>query len=261
MANKTIPIKTPEEIAIMREGGQILAHALQEIATKALPGISTIELDQIAENYIRTNGGVPSFKGYEGFPATLCTNIDEQVVHTIPHKDQILKEGDLISIDCGCYYKGLHTDSTILLHISDPNNPTQPTPHKKALLDAANDVINTAIQTIKPELPLINLCSTIGKTIRSNGYTPIAELTGHGIGHELHEFPHIPNQKESYAKGPILKAGMTLAIEPIFSEGSGKIKTLQDKWTIVTADNSIAVQIEHTILITETGCEVLTKAL
>jgi methionyl aminopeptidase len=260
MQKKNIPIKTPEEIAIMREGGQILAHALQEAAKAAQPGISTAELDQIAENYIRTKGGVPSFKGYQGFPATLCTNIDEQIVHTIPSKTQILKEGDLLSMDCGCLYKEFHTDSTLLLHITDPQNPTPPTPNKKALLDAANEVLETAFQTIKPELPLINLCTTIGKTIRKHGYTPIAELTGHGIGRALHEPPHIPNQKESYAKGPTLKAGMTLAIEPIFTEGSGQIKTLQDKWTIVTSDNSLAVQIEHTILITENGCEILTKA-
>ena len=260
MPHQQIPIKTKDEIVIMREGGQILANALQETAKAAKPGISTLELDRIAEEYIRQNGGTPSFKGYKDFPATLCTNINEQVVHTIPSQNQILKPGDLISIDCGCYFKDFHTDSTILLHISDPENPQPPTPQKKSLLKAANDVLNTAIATIRPGLPLIDLCSTIGKTIRKHNFNPVAELTGHGIGRKLHEYPHIPNQKEDYAKGPILKAGMTLAIEPIFTEGSPQIETLPDKWTVVTKDRSIAVQIEHTVLITDTGCETLTEA-
>lgn len=252
--NQPIPIKTPEEITIMREGGRILGQCLKETAQLALPGTPTIELDEFAENFLARHNTTPSFKNYHGYPATLCTNVNEQVVHSIPSRNQILQPGDILSIDCGAYYKGLHTDATVLIPIGTIST------RKQKMIRAAQDVLETAIQAIKPDLPLIDLCSLLGRTIRKHGYTPIKELTGHGIGYRLHEPPHIPNQRESYTEGQILKAGMTLAIEPIFAEGSGQTKTLPDKWTIVTTDNAPAVQIEHTILITDTGCEALTTA-
>jgi methionyl aminopeptidase len=253
-----IPIKTPEEIATMREGGKILAECLKLTAEKALPGTSTIELDQFAEEFIRNHDATPSFKGYHNYPATLCTNINEQVVHAIPSPNQILKEGDIIAIDCGCYYKGFHTDSTVLLGVGPED---QLSSEKARLIQAAEKVLSKAENFLKDGVYLNDLCELIGRTITKKGYSVVEELTGHGIGLRLHEPPHIPNQKESHGKGPLLKAGMTLAIEPIFTAGSGRIKTLNDKWTIVTADNSLAVQIEHTFLITVTGCEVLTRRL
>ena len=235
----------------MREGGHILGQCLKETALRAQAGISTLELDQFAEKFLRSHNATPSFKGYQGFPGTLCTNINNQVVHSIPSKDQILKDGDIISIDCGSYLRGFHTDSTVLLAIGEISQA------KKKMISVAEETLAKAIDFIKDGIYLGDLCDLIGKTITKNGYSVVEELTGHGIGRTLHEPPHVPNYKDG-PKGPVLKAGMTLAIEPIFTMGSGKTTTLPDKWTVVTADNSLAVQIEHTILITETGCETLT---
>jgi len=244
----------------MREGGKILGQCLRETAKRALPGVSTLELDQFAEKFLREHDAIPSFKGYQGFPATLCTNIDEQVVHGIPSKNQILKEGDIISIDCGCLYKDLHTDATVFIGVGDKNGNTKNlSPEKKRLITSANEILDIALNFIHDGIYLNNLCETIGKAIKSHSYGVVTELTGHGIGHRLHEPPHIPNQKEGTSSGPLLKTGMTLAIEPIFTTGSGKIITLSDNWTIVTADKSLAAQIEHTILVTDSGCEILTN--
>ena len=248
--SKTI-IRTSEEIQYMREGGKVLGQCLKETAARALPGTSTLELDQFAEQFLRDHGGVPSFKGYNGFTGTLCTNINEVVVHGVPKADEILEEGDLIAIDCGFYYKNLHTDSTILIGIGNIS------PAKQKIIKAAEETLSKAIDVIKPGIRVGQLSKTIENAIRQHGYSPVEELTGHGVGRKLHEPPHIPNQYDG--DGPILKAGQTLAIEPIFAAGSPKIYTLPDKWTIVTQDNSLSAQIEHTILITETGCETLTE--
>jgi methionyl aminopeptidase len=235
----------------MREGGIVLGQCLKETATRALPGTSTLELDQFAEQFLRDHGGTPTFKGYRGFPGTLCTNINEVVVHGIPKAEDVLKEGDIIAIDCGFSYKDLITDSTILVGVG------QISPEKQQIIKAAEETLSTAIDFIKPNIHVGDLSVVIEAIIRKHGYNPVEELTGHGVGHKLHEPPHIPNQYEE--QGPLLKTGMTLAIEPIFAVGSPKITTLKDKWTIVTSDGSLSAQIEHTILITETGCEVLTK--
>lgn len=250
MASPTI--KTPEEIALMREGGKILGNCLKETALLAKEGTSTYRLDQFAENYLKKHGAIPSFKGYHGFPAALCTCINTKVVHGIPNKEEFLREGDIISIDCGALYKGFHTDTTILIGIGRIG------PEKKKMISVAEETLGSAINMLRDGVYLSDLSGTIENVIVKNGYSVVKELTGHGIGRSLHEPPHITNYREE--KYPILKAGMTLAIEPIFSNGSGKIKTLSDNWTIVTADNSLAVQIEHTVLITENGCEVLTQA-
>lgn len=236
----------------MREGGRILGQCLKETARRAKEGASTLELDEFAEEFIRSHNATPSFKGYKGFPGTLCTNVNNQVVHGIPRQDQILKEGDIIAIDCGSYFKGFHTDSTVLLSVGETSKA------KRKMISVAEETLAKAIDFIKDGIYLGDLCDLIGKTITKNGYSVVEELTGHGIGRALHEPPHIPNYKDG-PKGPVLRAGMTIAIEPIFTMGSGKITTLPDKWTIVTVDNSLAVQIEHTLAITKTGCEVLTE--
>lgn len=245
-----IHIKTDEEIKSMREGGRILGQCLKELADLAKPGISTYDLDQYAEKFIREHDGIPSFKGYHGYPATLCTSIDHVVVHGIPSPTEILKDGDLIAIDCGIIYKGLHTDSTVLVGVGNISK------EKHRIILAAEETLSKAIDSIKPGIRVGDLSKVIEHSIREHGYSPVEELTGHGVGRNLHEEPHIPNRYEE--DGPILKKGMTLAIEPIFAVGSPKIRTLNDNWTIVTVDGSYAAQIEHTILITETGCEILT---
>ncbi|MFH1218584.1 MAG: type I methionyl aminopeptidase [Candidatus Peregrinibacteria bacterium] len=246
-----IIIKTEEEIQAMREGGKILANCLKETAKLAIPGASTLDLDLFAEKYIRDHNGTPSFKGYHGFPATLCTNVNSVVVHGIPKKDEILKEGDIISIDCGVIYKGLHTDSTVLVGVSNISDS------KKKFISVAGEALAQAIATIKPGAFVGDISQAIEHQVTKNGYSVVTELTGHGVGRNLHESPVIPNRYEG--RGDELAPGMTLAIEPIFAMGSPKIETLRDKWTIVTLDNSPAAQIEHTVLVTESGYEILTK--
>jgi len=247
-----IIIKTPEEIEIMREGGKILANCLQETALRAKPGVSTLELDQFAEKFLRDHNTIPSFKGYSGFPATLCTNIDNVVVHGIPKKDEILKEGQFIAIDCGTIYKGFHTDSTVFIGIGKISS------EKQKMISVAEEALGQAIMTLKDGVYLGELSGVIENTITKNGYSVVEELTGHGVGRKLHEYPYITNYRDQ--KLPIFKAGMTIAVEPIFTNGNGDIRTLADDWTIVTADNSLAAQIEHTLLVTENGCEILTQA-
>ena len=247
-----VNIKTPEEIAIMREGGKILANCLQETALRAKPGVSTFELDAFAEKFLRDHNTIPSFKGYAGFPATLCTNIDNVVVHGIPKKDEILEEGQFIAIDCGTIYKGLHTDATVFIGIGKISA------EKKKMISVAEETLGQAIMTLRDGVYLGELSGVIEDTITKNGYSVVEELTGHGIGRKLHEFPYVTNHREE--KYPIFKAGMTIAVEPIFTNGNGDIRTLADDWTIVTADNALAAQIEHTLLVTENGCEILTQA-
>lgn len=246
-----IKIKTAKEIEIMRLGGKILANCLKETAILAVPGASTFDLDFFAEKYIKDHGGIPSFKGYHGFPATLCTNLNNVVVHGIPRKDEILKEGDIISIDCGVIYKGLHTDATVLVGVGKISDI------KKKFISVAEEALAKGIETIKPGSFVGRISEEIEHQIVKNGYSVVTELTGHGVGRNLHEAPVIPNHYEG--KGPELAPGMTLAIEPIFAMGSPKIETLRDNWTIVTVDNSPAAQIEHTVLVTESGYEILTQ--
>lgn len=246
-----IIIKTPEEIEIMRESGKILHDILRELESMAKIGVTTKELDEHAEKLMRKHGVIASFKNYKGFPATLCTSVNEQVVHTIP-TDYALKDGDILTIDCGVLHKGFHSDSaiTILIGNVDENVREFSFVIKKALKEA--------IEKIKPGAQLNIVGDTIQKIVEEkHGYSVIKELTGHGIGRQLHEDPFVLNYRD-ISKGPILEEGMTLAIEPIVAMGSSEIITLDDNWTIVTADKLPACQWEHTVAVTKNGCEILT---
>jgi len=243
--------KTPEEIEIMRESGKILHDILRELENMAKIGVTTKELDEHAEKLMQKHGVIASFKDYKGFPATLCTSVNEQVVHTIP-TDYALKDGDILTIDCGVLHKGFHSDSaiTVLIGNVDENVREFSFVVKKALKEA--------IEKIKPGAQLNIVGDTIQKIVEEkHGYSVIKELTGHGIGRQLHEDPFVLNYKD-ISKGPILEEGMTLAIEPIVAMGSSEIITLDDNWTIVTADKLPACQWEHTIAVTQGGCEILT---
>lgn len=246
-----IAIKTDQEIAYMRISGKILAEVLEECCKIAKVGMSTYELDQIAENLIRQKGGIPAFKGFHGYPSTFCTSVNEAIVHSIPRKDQILKEGDLLTLDSGVIYKGMYTDAARSIGIGKISDT------KKRLIETANKALSQAIDIVKPGIHLCEISKSIQKTVEGAGFRVIYDLTGHGIGHNLHEDPVILNYYDGN-QGPVLKQGMTLAIEPIFSVGTNHLKTLKDKWTIVTADGSDAVQAENTILITQNGTEILT---
>jgi methionyl aminopeptidase len=247
-----IIIKTPEEIEIMRQGGKILSQTLKKVCKMAQPGVSTLELDQFAEEFIRSQGASPTFKGYHGFPNTLCTCLNEKVVHCIPSKNEILKEGDLFTVDCGVTYQGLCTDAARSIPIG------QISTEKQLLIETANKALKTAISLIKPGLRLNKIGETIEEIAEKAGFHIIRELTGHGVGKSLHEDPVILNHADN-SPSPTLKSGMTLAIEPIFAIGTSKIITLSDHWTIVTEDRSCSVQAENTILVTETSYEILTN--
>lgn len=249
---KPIPIKSEEEMEKMREGGQILAKVLNEVEKRAKVGVSTLKLDEFAENFIRERGATPGFKGYRGFPGTLCTCRNEKIVHGIPKKDDFLQEGDLFTIDCGVLYKGMYTDAARSFGIGEIS------PLKQKLIKTAQIALDSATQLAKPGTHLNEISETIQKIVENAGFHVVKDLTGHGIGKNLHEPPMILNFSEGNP-GPVLKPGMTLAIEPIFAASTGKMKTLPDKWTLITIDKSPAVQMENTILITQNGNEILTK--
>lgn len=247
-----IIIKTQEEIAIMREAGKILHAILAELEKFTEVGKSTKEIDEYADKLIRKYNVKASFKGYKGFPATICASVNEQVVHTIPSSEAILKNGDILTIDCGVLYNGFHSDSaiTILLGNVDPN--------VKEFVFVVKKALNEAISKIKPGTKLNVIGDTIQRMIEDkHGYSIVKELTGHGIGRELHEDPYILNYKD-YSDNVVLKEGMTLAIEPIVAMGSSEIITLKDQWTIITADKMPACQWEHTVAVTKSGFEILT---
>ncbi len=246
-----ISIKTPEEIEIMRACGKVLAQTLEEVIKYSKAGVSTAELDTIAENFIRSKGMIPAFKGFHGFPATLCTAINEVVVHGIPRKDEFLKDGDLFTADCGVIYKGFYTDAARSITIGNASN------EKIRLIKTAKLALDRGIMMAQPGNHVSEISIVIEKTIQDAGFKVIHDLTGHGIGKGLHEDPNVLNYWDG-SKGPILKPGMTIAIEPIFSVGASEIVTLKDNWTIITKDRSCAVQEENTILITESGNEILT---
>lgn len=245
-------IKSDQEIELMRIGGKILAETLEYTLSKSKPGISTYELDKIAEEYIRSKNATPSFKGYQGFPATLCTAINNVIVHGIPRKDEILKEGDLFTIDCGVLYKGFHTDAARTIGIGKIDS------QKEQLISVVKKALKEGIKVATPGTMVNQIGKVIQNIAEKNGYHIIYDLTGHGVGKNLHEEPTILNYWDKKYTD-ILKPGMTIAIEPIISIGTSDMKTLSDNWTLVTSDGSLAIQQEETILITENGNEILTK--
>ncbi|MBD3330380.1 type I methionyl aminopeptidase [Candidatus Peregrinibacteria bacterium] len=250
----TIIIKNEEEINTMRQGGQILGKLLEALINKANPGTCVYDLDQFAEKFIKDHSALPSFKGYQGFPGTICTAINSGIVHGIPKKEDILKKGDLFTIDCGVYFEGLHTDAarSCIVGGKGPNN-------RHELLKTAEKALNAATAVAISGNRVSDISKAIQSIVENKGYHVIRDLTGHGVGKKLHEAPIINNYFDGN-EGAKLTPGMTLAIEPIFAVGTDKMITQKDNWTLVTADDSDAIQVENTILITKTGNETLTKA-
>jgi len=247
-----ITIKTPEEIEIMRESCNILAHVLQDIKDFTEIGRTTKQLDDYAETLMKKYKVKPSFKGYQGFPAILCTSVNEQVVHTIP-SDYILRDGDILTVDCGVIHKGFHSDAAITIMLGNVPEKT------KEFVSVVKKALYAAIRELKDGVNLNVIGSTIQRIVETeHGYSVVKDLTGHGIGRNLHEDPFIVNFRE-ISPGPMLKEGMTIAIEPIVAMGEGQTLTLDDNWTIVTADKMPACQWENTVLITKDGAEILTE--
>ncbi|MDP4161684.1 MAG: type I methionyl aminopeptidase [Bacillota bacterium] len=244
--------KTPREIEIMREAGRIVALTHQELKKHITPGVTTKELDRIAEEFISKHDAIPSFKGYNGFRGSICASVNNELVHGIPG-DRVLNEGDIISIDIGAKYKGYHGDSAWTYAVGKIDVETQ------RLLDVTEESLFQGLNEAKPGERLSNISHKIQSYVEANGFSVVREYVGHGIGQDLHEEPQIPHYGPPN-KGPQLKPGMVLAIEPMVNAGTRYVKTLADDWTVVTVDGKVCAHFEHTIAITETGFEILTKA-
>lgn len=247
-----ITIKSSREIELMKEAGRIVALAHRKVQEAIVPGISTYELDSIAEKAILESGATPSFKGYNGFPASICASINQVVIHGIPNKKIILKHGDIIAIDIGACYQGYHGDSAMTHGVGEISEA------RKQLLAVTKQALFAGLEFAKPLNRLSDISHAIEQFVLSQGFSVVKDFTGHGIGTKMHEDPMIPNYgKPGY--GPILKAGMTLAIEPMVNAGKEDVRILKDDWTTVTVDGSDSAHFEHTIVITESGYTILTK--
>ncbi|TGB00894.1 type I methionyl aminopeptidase [Halobacillus salinus] len=244
--------KTPRELEIMREAGRIVALTHQKLEKAIRPGITTGELDKIADEFIRSMDAIPSFKGYNGFRGSICASVNEELVHGIPG-DRVLNDGDIISIDIGAKYKGYHGDSAWTYPVGDVDDETMD------LLKVTETSLFKGLDEAKPGERLSNISHAIQVYAESEGYSIVREYVGHGVGQELHEAPQIPHYGPPN-KGPRLKPGMVLAIEPMVNAGSRHVKTLGDDWTVVTRDGKMCAHFEHTIAITEEGYEILTKS-
>jgi len=246
-----IIIKSAREIEFLREAGHIVAATLQKVREAAVVDITTLELDTIAEEYIRSCGAVPAFKGYQGFPGTLCTSVNEEVVHGIPGLRK-LKNGDNVSIDCGAVINGYNGDAAITLAIGEVNADVQ------KLLDVTEESLYKGIAQALVGNRLSDISHAVQVHAESYGYGVVRDLVGHGIGRNMHEDPQIPNYGIP-GRGPRLKSGMALAIEPMINLGTYEVETLDDGWTVVTRDAKRSAHFEHTIIITEQGPQILTK--
>ena len=247
-----IEVKSDREIGIMRQSGRIVATVLKEIMGLAKPGMTTGDLDAYAEERIRAMGAVPSFKGYHGFTGTICASINNEVVHGIPSRKRVIRDGDLLKVDTGAFYEGYHGDSCVTIGIGSVSEEAN------HLSEVAQQALMQGLSTIKAGNTLMDIAGAVQDHVEANGYAVVEDYTGHGVGRNLHEEPSVFNYRTRELPNITLRAGMTLAVEPILNAGSKYCRTLKDHWTVVTQDGSLSAQWEHTILVTDTGCEFLT---
>ena len=242
----SVYIKSPREVELIRESCHILAEVYEQVSNMLEPGMSTWEVDQIAERLIRERDCVPNFKNYEGFPGTVCTSINEEVVHGIPNKNRVLKEGDIISLDMGCIYKGYHSDAARTIGIGEISEEAQ------LLIKRTRQSFFEGIRYAQAGHHLHEISNAIGDYCESFGYGVVRDLVGHGVGIALHEDPQIPNFRQK-SRGIRLRPGMVLAVEPMVNAGTGDVEWAKDNWTVISADHSLSAHYENTILITEEG--------
>ena len=245
-----VTIKSPREIELMREAGRILAKTHEELAKNLRPGMSTWDIDHMGEEIIRSYGCIPSFKNYNGYPASICVSVNDEVVHGIPHKEHFFDEGDIVSLDAGVIYKGYHSDAARTYGIGEIDDDA------KKLIEVTRQSFFEGIKFAKAGNHLNDISAAIQKYAESFGFGVVRDLVGHGIGSHLHEDPEIPNFARK-RKGILLQPGMTLAIEPMITEGSYEVVWLDDDWTVMTEDGGWAAHYENTILITEGEPEIL----
>ncbi|PXY17314.1 type I methionyl aminopeptidase [Prauserella coralliicola] len=253
----SIEIKTRGELEAMREAGLVVARTLALVTEAAKPGVTTIELDELAEQTIREAGAVPSFLGYHGFPASICASVNEQIVHGIPSAARTLADGDLLSVDCGAILNGWHGDSAVTIAVGDVTDAD------RKLSAATEAAMWAGVDAVRPGARLTDISFAVESAALRAGeadgldYGMVVEYGGHGIGREMHMDPFLPNVGKP-GKGPVLEAGMALAVEPMLTGGSGETVELEDGWTVVTADGSRSSHWEHTVAVTEDGPWVLT---
>jgi methionyl aminopeptidase len=248
-----VEIKSAREIAIMRKASRIVATVLREISELAAPGMTTADLDRHAEKRIREMGATPSFKGYHGFPASICASINHEVVHGIPSGKRVIRAGDLVKIDTGAYFEGYHGDSCISLCVGEGASEDA-----QRLTRVAQESLMKGLARIKAGNSLLDIAGAVQDHVEAHGYAVVEDYTGHGVGRNLHEEPSVFNFRTRDLPNMTLRAGMTLAVEPILNAGSKECRTLKDRWTVVTEDGSLSAQWEHTIAVTSDGCEILT---
>ncbi len=246
-----IIIKSPREIGVMREAGRIVAAVHETLKKEIRPGVTTGKLDKIAVSIIKKADATASFKGYCGFPASICASINEEVVHGIPGK-RVLNEGDLLAIDVGTVYNGFQGDAAFTVAVGKVDKKVQ------SLIDATEGSLKAGIMVARKGSHLGDVSAAIQAYAESRGFSVVREYVGHGIGRDMHEAPQIPNYGIK-GQGPVLKKGMTLALEPMVNMGGWKTKVLSDQWTVVTADSSLSAHFEHTIAITDDEAEILTQ--
>lgn len=246
-----VTIKSAKEIELMRKAGSLLAETLEELCEKIRPGMTTKDIDRIGEAKIRSFGCVPSFLNYNGYPASICVSVNDEVVHGIPSDERILQEGDIVSLDAGLIYEGYHADAARTVGVGAISKEAQ------KLIDVTRQSFFEGIKYAKAGNHLHDISAAIQKYAESFGYGVVRDLVGHGIGTHLHEDPEVPNFKTA-GRGIKLRPGMTLAVEPMINEGRYDVAILDDDWTVVTEDGSLAAHYENTILITEGEPEIFT---
>jgi methionyl aminopeptidase len=246
-----IILKSPQEIEKMRRAGRVVAGTIDAVLAAVRPGAATRDLDAVAEELIRDRGAVPSFKGYRGFPASICVSVNEQVVHGIPG-DRRLADGDVLSLDFGAIWEGYHADSAVTVFVGEP-----PSAEAEKLVRVTEDALEGGISQIRAGKRLSDIGHAVQQVVEGAGFSVVREYVGHGIGRSLHEDPQIPNYGQP-GRGPEIKPGLVVAVEPMVNMGDWPTRVLKDNWTVVTADGSLSAHFEHTIAVTEHGPEVLT---
>lgn len=246
-----IILKSPREITQMRGAGRVVAAVLEEVGKKVRPGITTAELDDIAVSEVKKRGAEASFKGYRGFPASICTSVNEEVVHGIPGS-RVLQEGEIISLDFGALMNGFHGDAAVTVGVGKISTEAQ------KIIDATRGALQAGIAAARIGARLGDVSAAIQSYAEARGFSVVREYVGHGIGRELHEDPQVPNFGVT-GEGPVLQEGMTVALEPMLNAGGWRTSVAEDKWTVVTADGRLSAHFEHTIVIDENGPGILTK--
>ncbi|PIE56320.1 MAG: type I methionyl aminopeptidase [Desulfobulbus propionicus] len=250
--DRVITVKTMAEIEVMRQANQIVAEVLELMYREVKPGVSTLQLDALAEEYCRDHGAVPAFKGYRGFPGSICASVNEEVVHGIPSKKTVLREGDILSVDFGTCYQGFFGDSAVTIAVGEVAQKTA------RLLAVTKKALELGIAQMRVGNRIVDVSRAVQEHAEEHGFSVVRQFVGHGIGTALHEAPEVPNYVQKHAS-PRLLEGMVLAIEPMVNMGTHKVKILKDQWTVVTADRKPSAHFEHSVAVTKDGPLILSQ--